>query len=67
MNLDGLIGRPIKGETAGGKNKGIVYKVFESLDKSGRNLSDKEFQIICNFMEVHKENVRDLVGGFALD
>lgn len=65
LNVDALVGEGSKSFKS--RNKGIVYKVFDSLEKSGTNLQDKEFQIICNFLEVHNENVRDLMVGFSLD
>lgn len=47
------------------KNVGLVMKVYHGLINSAMDFQDnKEYQILVSMMEVHKENVRDLLSGF---
>lgn len=47
------------------KNLGLVQKIYQGLVESSADFQDnKEYQIIFNMVEVHKESVRDLLGGF---
>lgn len=61
MNLGDLLSpRP----PDSGGSRGMAYKVYETLIRSGNDLQDKEYQVNCNFLEVHRESVRDLLSGF---
>ena len=47
------------------KNVGLVMKIYHGLIGSATDFQDnKEYQILVSMMEVHKENVRDLLSGF---
>lgn len=47
------------------KNIGLVQRVFNGLVESALEFQEnKEYQILISILEVHNENVRDLLAGF---
>lgn len=49
------------------EQKGIIYRTMEGLFKKAEDFEEyREFVISCSFYDIHMDNIRDLLRGFAL-